>query len=309
MEFIELTITTTQEAEEVIADLFWEYTDYGVAISSVDDVIKLLNSDVIYDYYDDKILEGCSGVSLVKGYFNLDEAEEKINSVRIRLNEMLNIGALNYGTLEMVKRTVDGDDWVAIWKKHFKPINFGFVTICPEWIECNDDLVVKINSNMAFGTGEHETTYMVINLLKPYIMQNTKVLDVGTGSGILGLTALKLGAEKVVMTDIDQVACEVAKQNAKLNNVENKCEILCQGDLSKIDETFDLVVANITCEVLTVLAESMSERLRKHGRMILSGILNDRVTKVIGAFSKYGCRVIVHDIIGEWSSLVFEKLS
>lgn len=309
MKFVELTVTTTNEAEELVADIFWEYTNYGVAISAVDEVIKLLNGKVIYDYYDKSILEGVKGVSIVKGYFEINGAEEKVNSVRIRLNEMAKTCALNYGTLETVVRVVDGDDWLAIWKKHFKPINFGLITICPEWIDCKaDNVVVKIDSNMAFGTGEHETTSMVINSMQPYIMQNTEMLDIGTGSGILGISGAMLGAKKVVMTDIDEVACAVAKKNAVLNGVEDRCEILCQGDLNKIEKTFDLVVANITCEVLTVLASSMCSVTKKGGRLVLSGILNDRVERAVNAFIVCGCKLVSKNSVGEWSSVVLEKL-
>lgn len=309
MQFIELTVTTTTEAEELVSDIFWDYTSYGVAISSVDDCIKLLNSDVVYDYYDEKILNGRSGVSLVKGYFAIDEADERIEAVRKQIEVLKSNSQFCLGTLEMVKREVSGDDWIEIWKKHFKPIKLGKIVICPEWIKYDgDELVVKIDSNLAFGTGEHETTSMVINAMQELVNSKMKVLDVGTGSGILGIACAKLGAEKIVMTDIDEVACVVAKNNAVKNDVGDKCQILCQGDLSKINESFDLCVANITAEVLTFLSSDIVNSVKENGYLVLSGILNDRAEKVEKLFTSLSCRLLSKTSIGEWTCVTFIKL-
>lgn len=309
MRFIELTVTTTCEAEELVADVFWEYTDFGVAISSYLDAIKLLNSNIIYDYYDETILSGAKEISLIKGYFPLENAKILVANLRERLVELSQNSPFNFGSLEMITREVDGDDWLEMWRKHFRPIKFGQVTICPEWLDCsNEGIVVKIDSNMAFGTGEHETTSMVISEMQPYINDGTTVLDVGTGSGILGVTCALMGATQVVMTDIDEVAVSVANKNAKLNKVENACTILCQGDLGKVDQQFDLCVANITAEVLTVLAKDIVDRVVQNGHLVLSGILNDRLEKVTNCFGMLGATVVKTKTVGEWSCAVLQKL-
>lgn len=309
MRFIELTVTTTCEAEELVADVFWEYTDFGVAISSYLDAIKLLNSNIIYDYYDETILSGAKEISLIKGYFPLENAKILVANLRERLVELSQNSPFNFGSLEMITREVDGDDWLEMWRKHFRPIKFGQVTICPEWLDCsNEGIVVKIDSNMAFGTGEHETTSMVISEMQPYINDGTTVLDVGTGSGILGVTCALMGATQVVMTDIDEVAVSVANKNAKLNKVENACTILCQGDLGKVDQQFDLCVANITAEVLTVLAKDIVDRVAQNGHLVLSGILNDRLEKVTNCFGVLGATVVKTKTVGEWSCAVLQKL-
>ncbi len=309
MQFIELTVTTTTDAEELVADIFWNYTEYGVAISSVDDCIKLLDSDIVYDYYDENILKGVKGVSLVKGYFLVDDANERIVSVRKDLDALKNNSPFCLGTLETVKREVSGDDWIEIWKKHFKPIKIDNVVICPEWIKYDgDEIIVKINSNLAFGTGEHETTSMVVGAMQTLNFENASVIDVGTGSGILGIVASKLGAKKVVMTEIDPVAVEVAKGNAILNGVSQNCEILCQGDLEKINETFDIGVANITAEVLTFLSNSIAKIINKKGFLVMSGLLNDREEKVEKLFVNLGFKTLSKKSVGEWTCITLQKL-
>lgn len=308
MKYIEVTVTTTVDAEELVSDIFWDLTDYGVAISSVDDVLRLLNSDVIYDYYDKSITEGISGVSLVKGYFAVDDAENLLNILRRKLDELKANACIPLGTLETVRREVDGDDWITIWKKHFKPIKIGDITVCPEWIECNESgKVIKIDSNLAFGTGEHETTSMIAEKMQSFVKEGVNVLDVGTGSGILGLIAAELGATEVVMTDIDVVACKVAERNVLINGANKVCKILCQSNLNGIDGRFDVVVANITAEVLVVLARDISSKVKNSGRLVLSGILNDRVDKVENEFEKYGLKKIGYNTVGEWSCLTLAK--
>lgn len=309
MRYIELTVTTTNTCEELVSDVFWKYTDYGVAISNVLDVAKILQGEVIFDYFDEKILDGAKGVSLVKGYFSIDEAEEKISLVRKDLEELKRDSVFETGTLETVKREIDGDDWLSIWKKHFKPIFFDGVTICPEWVSSEGltGTVVKINSDMAFGTGEHETTSMILSAMKSYVKKGQSLLDIGTGSGILGITASLLGASKVLMTDIDQTACLVAEKNIKLNGVENTCEVLCQGDLNNLGEQFDVVVANITAEVLTMLSLSIASVVKVGAIVILSGILKDRLDKVLTTFLSLNFEKISSDIQGEWSSLILMK--
>ncbi len=203
MKYQEITVTTTCEAEDLVADLFWKYTDYGVAISCVKDVIELTEAKVKnYDYLDNSLLKGDCSVSLLKGFFPIDKADELYKCLLKDLQGLKENGGeyINFGTLEVVKRIVDGDDWIEVWRKHYRPILFGKITVCPEWIKYDGDgEVVYIDSNMAFGTGEHETTAMCVKLIEKYIKPSDTVIDVGTGSGILGLAAAKLGAKSVII--------------------------------------------------------------------------------------------------------------
>ena len=138
MKFTELTVHTTTEGSELIADIFWRYTGYGVAISDVKDVIALQRDKTTYwDYMDDNLTEGEGGEVLVKAFIALDETEKVLPLIRRDIEEMQKNcgGALPLGSLETTKREVEGDDWIEIWRKHFKPIKLGGVVVCPEWIE------------------------------------------------------------------------------------------------------------------------------------------------------------------------------
>lgn len=304
-----MTVSTTDLAEELVADVFWQYTDFGVAISSVKDVKQLSKSGVVFDYVDDNVVENKNGATLVKGYFAIEDFETCFKKVRLDLERLKENCEFDVGSLETVKRIVDGDDWVSIWKKHFKPLNFGKVTICPEWLECDDDgIVVKIDSDMAFGTGEHETTSMVIDEIQNNVSGVKKGLDVGCGSGILGITMAMLGVEKVVMTDIDAQAVAVAKRNASINKVDGICDVIVAGDLSQVEGKFDLCVANITAEILVFLSNQIAEKIEKNGVLILSGILNDRLKKVENKFVELGFETKKSQMKGEWSCLVLSKL-
>ncbi len=193
MKYIELTIHTTTEASEIISDVMWNYTDYGVTICDRADIIALQTSKetTFWDYMDDELTENKQTDVLVKCYVAEDVAKEYIPAILsdIQNAKELSGGAIAFGTLEDTKRTVDGDDWIDVWKKHFRPIHLGKIVVVPEWIEYapqGDEKIVLLDSNMAFGTGEHETTSSCVELMQSYITPDSVCIDVGCGSGILG---------------------------------------------------------------------------------------------------------------------------
>ena len=189
--FIELTISTTHIGGELISDVLWGYTELGVVINDIEDVIALARDGKAWDYADESIFKADKTV-LIKAYFPIENAKQTISLVERNLAQMKNESPLDLGTLETVKREIDGDLWREQWKEHFKPIHIGKVVIVPEWIDykkANDEIVILLDSNMAFGTGEHETTSMCVEFLEKYVQKEDTVLDVGCGSGILGITA------------------------------------------------------------------------------------------------------------------------
>lgn len=310
MKFTELTIYTTTQASELIADVLWRYTNYGVAISDVNDVIDLQRDKSMYwDYMDESLKNG--GEVLVKAFIPIEKSQKLIPQIRADIDECRERGKYfaKFGTLEMTKRLVEGDDWLEIWRKHFRPIHISDrIVICPEWIKYEPqkgERVIKIDSNMAFGTGEHETTSMCLKLIESYLTPESVCIDVGCGSGILGIAAIKLGARKAYLTDIDEIAVESATHNAKINGVEDKVKVSHADLLNNADIKGDIICANITGEILCRLAPSIPKNMLKDGVLILSGIIESRLKMVTDAFRAQGLKLDKRIRDGEWFALAF----
>ena len=313
MKYIELTIHTTTEASEIISDIMWNYTDYGVTICDRADIIALQTAkeSTFWDYMDDDLTADKPSDVLVKCYVAEDVAGEVVASILQDIADAKerSEGFMPFGTLEDTKRLVDGDDWIDVWKKHFRPIHLGAIVVVPEWIEyapAPNEQVVLLDSNMAFGTGEHETTSMCVELMQEYITPSSVCIDVGCGSGILGISAIELGAEKAYLTDIDPIAVESSLHNAKLNGVDDKTVVAHSNLLENTDVQGDVMMANITGEVLKMLAPSIPKNLKKDGVLILSGIIESRLDMVKQAYEAVGMQVIFEKRKGEWFALVLK---
>ena len=303
--FIELTISTTHIGGELISDVLWGYTELGVVINDVEDVIALARDGRAWDYADESIFKADKTV-LVKAYFPVESADETLPAVIRDLAQMKEHSPLDLGSLETIKREIDGDLWREQWKEHFKPIRIGKVVIVPEWIEYkvqDGEIVILLDSNMAFGTGEHETTSMCVEFLAKYVKADDTVLDVGCGSGILGISASKLGAKKVIMTDIDECAVVASTHNMQLNNVTNGV-VMLKNLLDDNTVKGDVIACNIMAEVLIAFANYIGANLNENGVIILSGILVERLSAVKKAYLDAGFNFIEEKIKGEWSALV-----
>ena len=313
MKYIELTIHTTTEASEIISDIMWAYTDYGVTICDRADIIALQTAkeSTFWDYMDDELTAEKPSDVLVKCYVAEDVAGEVLPSIMQDIFDAKerSEGCIPFGTLEDTKRTVDGDDWIDVWKKHFRPIHLGRIVVVPEWIEydkAEGEEVVLLDSNMAFGTGEHETTSSCVELMQEYITPDSVCIDVGCGSGILGISAIKLGAAKAYLTDIDPIAVESSLHNAKLNGVADKTVVAHSNLLENTEVQGDVMMANITGEVLKMLAPSIPKNLKKDGVLILSGIIESRLDMVKTAYEEVGMQVVLEKRKGEWFALVLK---
>lgn len=306
--FTELTVYTTHLGSELVSDIMWNYTDCGVVINDIEDVIALSKTGKTWDYIDDKVLSGDKTV-IVKAFFPAETAERLIKKAESELLSLKRNCAVDVGSLETVRREIDGDLWKEQWKDHFKPIHIGRIVIVPEWIGYTakeGEIKILLDSNMAFGTGEHETTSMCVEYLDKYVKPSFKVLDVGCGSGILGITASKLKAERVIMTDIDECAVTATEHNMKLNSVTNG-EVLLKNLLDDNTVKGDVIVCNIMAEVLIAFAPRIGANLEDNGVIILSGILKDRLDKVKEAYLDAGFEYVEDKTKGEWSALVMKK--
>ena len=311
MKYIEIQILTTTEASDAVTEMLYEQGATGVYIEDLND-FKQLNQDTTkWDYVEESFLTALAEDVKVKGYFSEFEfSEEKLHSIELKVGQLDSFG-LDKGKGEVSTKTVFDEDWANAWKQYYKPVRVGEkVVIKPTWEDYQKqegDVIIELDPGMAFGTGTHETTIMCIQLLEKYVQENSTVYDVGCGSGILGITALKLGAKKVLCVDIDEVCVKVANENAELNNVSNEIEIKCGNLLELVTEKTDIIVANIVADIVIAFTDDAEKFLEKGGIFISSGIIKDRRDDVLSKLNQAG--YIVNDVLemGEWCAIAAER--
>ncbi len=204
------------------------------------------------------------------------------------------------------------EDWAESWKQYYKPIPLGRVTIVPAWehyTAAPGEIIVRMDPGMAFGTGTHETTRLVMELLEEEIQGGERVLDVGTGSGILSICASKLGAKECAAYDIDPVAVKVAKENVADNGCTNvTCavsDLLRDVDLG--GGRFDLCVANIVADIILRMAPDIAPCLTEHGRLIVSGIIGSRAEEVRRGLTENGFEILREKTENDWVAILLKK--
>ena len=207
---------------------------------------------------------------------------------------------------------VSESDWADSWKKYYKPVHLGKVTVVPAWEEYSPtegEVILRMDPGMAFGTGTHETTRLVIRLMQDEEIAGKRVLDVGTGSGILSIAASKLGAGSVCAYDIDPVAARVARENAR----DNGCDNITVGvsDLLRDVDTeggkYGVCLANIVADIIIRMLPDLGSYLEAGAPVILSGIIGEREAEVTLAAEKYGYRVLRRETENDWVGLLIKK--
>ncbi len=203
------------------------------------------------------------------------------------------------------------EDWAEAWKRHYRPMRIGErIVVSPSWEDpyvSSGEVLIKLDPGMAFGTGTHPSTQLALRLLETYIRPRSIVLDVGTGSGILAIAAVKLGASRVIATDIDPEAVRTAEENARLNEVRNQLTLLVE---SVVDSgRYPLVIVNILADVIAelLLHERLAERVDDTGVLILSGIIQSRREVVDLALRATGMTVVDEITEGDWLALAAQK--
>lgn len=306
--FTEIKISTTHAAAELVADMLWEYSPEGVAVIDPQDGEDLERMGKNWDYKDDAACPSDGGVYVI-GYIIKKDGERALGEIKTRLSSFRAECPFDVGDLEISIRETDGDLWKKIWKERFKPIKIGRVTVVPEWIEytpTDGEIKLIIGSDMAFGTGEHQTTAMCVEFLQKYVRAGDSVIDVGCGSGILGICAAKLGASRVLLTDLDECAVDASVKNIAINGV-TCARVELKNLLDGESDTGNVVVCNITAEPLIAFAPDIGKHVLPGGYVILSGILSDRLDKVEKAYLDSGFKLLEDKTDGEWSACVFAK--
>lgn len=310
MKWIEVEVITNTYGSELVADIMSDYNSEGVAILDSNDLAILLKSDIIWDYIDEQLLIKSEKV-IVKTCFSKMNFNKNYKKLLIRLDK-LNVNAdHSVGSLETTYHEIDDQDWVNVWKKYYTPIHVGGVIIVPQWLNYilqDGELPVYIDPGMAFGTGEHETTRMCIILAEKYDVVGKTVLDIGCGSGILGISAAVRGANTVYMSDIDPIAIESANANCIINPLVQGKFVLVQDDLvAKAEVKGDIIFANITADILIRLSNYIGKCLNEDGVIILSGIIKMRYDEVLNAYLNAGYKLIKSAVMGEWCALSMRR--
>lgn len=309
MKWAEVSIQTSHEATEAVANIFHDLGATGVVIEDPE-LINSYRRSGNWDYCDIPE-ETDTETVVIKAYLPVDdELDDKLKEFERRVDELI-AHHINKGKGQIDWREVQEEDWATSWKNYFHPIAVGQrVVIKPSWEEyaqAPDEIVIELDPGMAFGTGTHHTTAMCIRCLEQVIQAGDIVFDVGTGSGILAVAAAKLGAAHVQAVDLDGVAVRVAQENIILNQVETKIS-LAQGDLlTGVDGRANVIVANIIADVIIRLLPDVPARLADGGVFIGSGIIADRLGDVTEAIMANG--LVVDKIVeeGGWAAVVARK--
>jgi len=312
MNWMEIKVLTTTEAADLISEILMAAGSEGTMIEDRNDVAANQRPEGQWDIIDEAIAERIGEDVKVTGYYPIDE---KLNDVvaqveaEVRRLRTMELG-LNLGKLEVITKGFENEDWSESWKKSFKPIRLGeHIVVKPGWAEAElqpGDKVIEIDPGMAFGTGTHETTAMCTALVEQYVKPGQRVIDIGTGSGILAIAAAHMGAGEVLATDLDPVAVRVAAENCRINGFE-KIDCRCGDLLEVVDVSGDVVIANIIADVICMLCAPVRERIVDDGIFICSGIAVDRRDDVIAALNAANYEILDCPVKGEWAAFAARK--
>ena len=316
MKWNKFTLKTRSKVEDIVISTL---ADVGIEGVEIQDKQPLTESDkqqmfvdIMPDIPDD------DGIAYLNFYLDVDEDKEKVLAdVRAALAEMQEF--LDLGECTITESETEDKDWINNWKQYFHQFYVDDILIVPSWEEVKaedkDKMILHIDPGTAFGTGMHETTQLVIRQLKKYVTPDTEMLDVGTGSGILGIVALKLGAKHVLGTDLDPCAVPAVAENKEANQIVDETFDMVIGNI--IDdkaiqdqagyEKYDIVTANILADVLIPLTPVIVNQMKKGAYYITSGILDVKEEVVVEAVKAAGLTVVEVTHQGEWVSVTARK--
>lgn len=298
----EIKVGVPAEFGEIVAEFFQEEGSGGVAF---DDPDILKDKSFQDDEYLGKEFSLPSHFA-VRSYLPVDDRlGERLTKLRERIIALLGF------EVELELKQVREEEWAEAWKRYFKPEHIGKVVIKPSWEEYNPaigEIIIELDPGMAFGTGTHPTSRVCIKLLQEMITPQTEMLDVGTGSGILALTGAKLGAKKIIATDIDPIAVKVALENIKRNRMEGLIEVYESNLLDRpLNFKFNLVVANIITKSILAIVPQLVKVLEPGGIFLASGIIEERFPEVEECLKKQGFTNIKPLFEEGWVGLVAQS--
>ncbi len=310
MTYLQVEVRTGSLAAAVIADFLTERGALGVATEDPDEVRRRLAEPGSFLFADQAFLESLPAYTSVKAWF--DQTEESFKSallaeVQGRLMEIATF--LPVDPADILLSELAEDDWADRWKVYFKPFHVSdrFV-IVPSWETYSPrpgEAVIRLDPGAAFGTGQHESTALLIALMEKWLKPGVTVYDVGCGSGILSLIAERLGAAAVAATDLDPVAAETCRKNIAAADRADKIAVRT-GDIKAFSgEQYDFILMNIIADVILAMKDEIPAFLKPGGRLICSGLLDERVPELVAAFADLGLALSDRESTGGWTALVF----
>ena len=316
MKWNRFTVKTTTEAEDIVICTLAEVGVEGAEIVDKQPLTEEDKEQMFVDIMPES--QEDDGVAYLNFYLDEDtDKEEMLKKVREALEELRSFMDIGEGTIE--ESETEDKDWINNWKEYFHQFYVDDILIVPSWEEVKeedkDKMILHIDPGTAFVTGMHETTQLVIRQLKKYVTEDTELLDVGTGSGILGIVSLKLGAKHVLGTDLDTCAVPAVAENKEANDIPEEAFDMMIGNI--IDdkevqdkagyEKYDIVAANILADVLVPLTPVIVNQMKKGGYYITSGILDVKEDVVVQAVKDAGLTVVEVTHQGEWVSVTARK--
>ena len=316
MKWNKFTLKTRSEVEDIVISTLADVGIEGVEIQDKQPLTesdkKQMFVDIMPDIPDD------DGIAYLNFYLDVDEDKEKVLAdVRAALAEMQEF--LDLGECTIIESETEDKDWINNWKQYFKQFYVDDILIIPSWEEVKpedrDKMIIHIDPGTAFGTGMHETTQLCIRQLKKYVTKDTELLDVGTGSGILSIIALKLGARHAVGTDLDPCAVPAVEENKEVNGIPVEAFDMMIGNIIDDKEVqdkvgygkYDIVTANILADVLVPLTPVIVHQMKPGAVYITSGILDVKEEVVKEAVVAAGLEVVEVTHQGEWVSVTARK--
>lgn len=321
MEWTEVNIYTSTEAIELLCAKLTDIGVKGFVIKDSEDFNEFLeNKNGQWDYIDEDLMGLADCETCVTVYLpDNDQGADMLRSIRTMLAEMKSADTDNaYGRLEAELSNIREEDWANNWKQYFKPFKVGGrLAVKPSWEDyVNDDgrTILEIDPASSFGTGQHHTTRLCLELIQECLNEGDKVLDMGCGSGILSIAAMLLGAKNAVAVDIEENAAATARENAAKNNIPADLyqvhfgNILCDEKLAGlIDDKYDLITANIVADVLIAMKEYFVRYIRDGGKLIVSGIIEERMEEVLSAIENVGFTREKVSVKEGWAAALFAK--
>ena len=316
MKWNRFTVKTKTEAEDIVISTLAEVGIEGVEIQDKQPLTEEDKAQMFVDIMPEGPAD--DGIAYLNFYLEEDADKEAIlKDVREALDDLKNFMDIGKATIE--ESQTEDKDWINNWKQYFHQFYVDDILIVPSWEEVKaedkDKMILHIDPGTAFGTGMHETTQLVIRQLKKYVTPDTEMLDVGTGSGILGIVALKLGAKHVLGTDLDPCAVPAVAENKEANQIVDETFDMVIGNI--IDdkaiqdqagyEKYDIVTANILADVLIPLTPVIVNQMKKGAYYITSGILDVKEEVVVEAVKAAGLTVVEVTHQGEWVSVTARK--